>query len=230
MSFAAPRTPFGDFLLSFALLIGALSRRVDEHRERAEHSRALYDAVMNRLNKLFLRVHFAIQAHEPGRPVRTPSAACHAAAAAARAARAEAAASGASGSFGAADGMAAGVTFTGYMRLPRGFGWLARIIPEAEAHKPHLRDILNDPVLAELIATAPSVRRTLLSLCNMLGLGNFMVQPKQEAALGRYNSRQGWRAPKEPAREESAAPDGRDAPDAPDTARPASPPGRRQDE
>ena len=221
MSFAAPRTPFGDFLLSFALLIGALSRRVDEHRERAEHSRALYDAVMNRLNKLFLRVHFAIQAHEPGRPVRTPSAACHEAAAAARAARAEAAASGAAG------GMAAGVTFTGYMRLPRGFGWLARIIPEAEAHKPHLREILNDPVLAELIATAPSVRRTLLSLCNMLGLGNFMVQPAQEAALGRYDSRQGWRARKEPAREGPAAPDARDARDA---ARPACTPGRRQDE
>ena len=211
MSFAAPRNLFESFFISFALLIGKLGSCVHHNRHRTEQARPGLDAVRDRLSTMFARVQRAVLAHEAGRPIRMPSAACHEAAAAARAARA-------SDTSGASGETAPRRERARSTRLPQGFGWLLRFVPEAEAYDGWLREILNEPTLPELLAREPSVRRTLLSLCNMLGVGNFMVQPAQEAALGRYVIGRGWRVRQEPA-----------SPGAWGTARPAAA-SRRQDE
>ena len=210
MKQAAPRNPFGAFLFSFAMLIGRMSRCIDDERQRAARSELMFDAVLDRLNRMFIRVQRAIQAYEPGRPNRAPSAACHAAAAAAHATRA------------AAGEAAPERKRARRLRLPCGFGWLPRFYPDAEAFGPHLREVLNDPALPELIANVPGIRRTMLSLCNMLGVGNFMVQPAQEAALGTYQIGRGWRAPR--------VSEGRSDTRADARADAAPAPGRRQDE
>lgn len=220
-----PANPFGGFILSFALFVGGLSRCVVDFGPRSGASSLLFSAVLDRLDKLFCRVHRAVLLYEPGRPNRRPSAACMEAAAIARAERT------------ARGETAQRTTRSLGFRLPGGFGWLPRFLPEAEAYSSRLRDVLNDPALAELVANVPSVRRTLVSLCNMLGVGNFMVQPANEAVLGQYHIGRGWRARAEP-----ASPDTRHAASpAPAPARlsalapavasvPASGPGRRQDE
>lgn len=194
MSYAAPCNPFESFLLLFAALIGRMSRYVDDRRHRAEHARPVFEAVLDRLDRMFLCVQRAVERYELGRPTRAPSAACHAAAAAARAAR-DAAQSDSGEQAETAPRRTRGWGF----RLPQGFGWLPRLLPEAEGFRTQLRDVLNDPVLIELLAKEPKVRRTLRSLCNMLGLGNFIVKPAQEAALGRYVAGRGWRVRDVPA-------------------------------
>lgn len=205
---AAPANPFESFLLRFAVLIGGLSRCVGDHHRRAEQP--VYAAVLDLLDKIFTRVQRAVHAFEPGRPTRKPSAACLEAAAAARAARAAS---------GTQAETASRVTRGRGFRLPQGFGWLPRVSPEAEAYVPQMRDILNEPALAELLANAPIVRRTLLSLCNMLGVGTFKVEPTQVAALGRYDVRRGWRVREKPS-----------ARDAGETARPGPSLDRPQNE
>ena len=59
---------------------------------------------------------------------------------------------------------------TDAIRLPSGFGWLAQYTHGATACAGHLEALLAAPVMAELIATAPSVGRVLRPLCRMLGV------------------------------------------------------------
>jgi hypothetical protein len=55
--------------------------------------------------------------------------------------------------------------------LPRQFGWLVPLVPEALVYRALLESLLLDPEMAALLAAAPgAMRRPLRSLCRMLGL------------------------------------------------------------
>ncbi len=59
--------------------------------------------------------------------------------------------------------------------LPRKFGWLLKLVPDAVQYRGQLENLLRDPEMAALLAAAPGpMARPLRSLCNMLGL----VQPE----------------------------------------------------
>ncbi len=64
------------------------------------------------------------------------------------------------------------------LRLPRGFAWLVRRVPQAAAAASQLQHLLADPAMADLLASAPQAGRLLRPLCQMLG-----VRPP--SALGR---------------------------------------------
>jgi hypothetical protein len=54
-------------------------------------------------------------------------------------------------------------------RLPRSFGWLQPLVPEAVQFRAQLEHLLRDPEMAALLAAAPaSLARPLRSLCRML--------------------------------------------------------------
>jgi hypothetical protein len=54
-------------------------------------------------------------------------------------------------------------------RLPRQFGWLLPLLPDAVAYRSQLEQLLADPEMAALLAAAPaSLRRPIRSLCWML--------------------------------------------------------------
>ena len=55
-------------------------------------------------------------------------------------------------------------------RLPEGFAWLVRVVPEAAGYGSQLQHLLSDPDMAALIAAAPQMRRHLRPLCRMLGI------------------------------------------------------------
>ena len=55
-------------------------------------------------------------------------------------------------------------------RLPRRFGWLVRLAPEAEAYGEQVQDLLADPEMAALLAGSPQASRILRPLCRMLGI------------------------------------------------------------
>jgi hypothetical protein len=55
-------------------------------------------------------------------------------------------------------------------RLPRGFAWLVRLVPEAAVRGSQLRHLLTEPEMAALIAAAPQAGRLLRPLCRMLGV------------------------------------------------------------
>ena len=54
-------------------------------------------------------------------------------------------------------------------RLPRGFAWLVRLVPEAASGAAQLRHLLAEPEMADLIAD-PRMGRLLRPLCRMLGV------------------------------------------------------------
>ena len=55
-------------------------------------------------------------------------------------------------------------------RLPRGFAWLVRRLPQAAAAASQLQYLLADPAMADLLAAAPQAGRLLRPLCRMLGV------------------------------------------------------------
>ncbi len=55
-------------------------------------------------------------------------------------------------------------------RLPRGFAWLLRRLPQAAAAASQLQHLLADPAMADLLAAAPQAGRLLRPLCQMLGV------------------------------------------------------------
>jgi hypothetical protein len=55
-------------------------------------------------------------------------------------------------------------------RLPRGFGWLIRLVPEAAVSGSQLQYWMEDPELVALLARAPQAGRILRSLCRMLAI------------------------------------------------------------
>ncbi|MBV8574557.1 MAG: hypothetical protein JOZ58_05875, partial [Acetobacteraceae bacterium] len=56
------------------------------------------------------------------------------------------------------------------LALPRGFGWLLRVVPEARQTGGQVQFWMNDPELPELLAKAPQLGRPLRSLCYMMGI------------------------------------------------------------
>ena len=55
--------------------------------------------------------------------------------------------------------------------LPKTFGWLLPLVPDAVVFRAQLDSLLRDPGMAELMQAAPaSLARPLRSLCRMLGL------------------------------------------------------------
>jgi hypothetical protein len=54
--------------------------------------------------------------------------------------------------------------------LPRTYGWLVPLVPDAVAFRAQLEDLFRDPAMVELMQAAPaSLARPLRSLCRMLG-------------------------------------------------------------
>src|SRR5271167_50192 len=67
-------------------------------------------------------------------------------------------------------------------RLPRKFGWLLPLVPDAASYRSQLEILLRDPEMAALLAAAPaSLGRPLRSLCWMLRLPppDILVLPKR---------------------------------------------------
>ncbi len=56
------------------------------------------------------------------------------------------------------------------LRLPRGFAWLVRRLPQAASAASQLQHLLADPAMADLLAAAPQAGRLLRPLCQMLGV------------------------------------------------------------
>jgi hypothetical protein len=74
--------------------------------------------------------------------------------------------------------------------LPKEFGWLLKLVPDAVGYRAHLERLLAAPEMAELLAAAPaSLRRPVRSLCWMLAISPPPVlakpakprKPRQEA-------------------------------------------------
>ncbi len=56
-------------------------------------------------------------------------------------------------------------------KLPRTFGWLLKLVPEAVQYRGQLEHLLRDPDMVALLEAAPvPMRRALRPLCRMLGL------------------------------------------------------------
>jgi hypothetical protein len=55
-------------------------------------------------------------------------------------------------------------------RLPRSFGWLVRLAPEAACYRSQLCHLLSDPEMAALLSAAPQTQRVLRPLCHMLAI------------------------------------------------------------
>ncbi len=67
------------------------------------------------------------------------------------------------------------------LRLPRGFAWLVRRLPQAASAASQLQHLLADPAMADLLAAAPQAGRLLRPLCQMLGV---RPPPAAEPVLG----------------------------------------------
>jgi hypothetical protein len=55
-------------------------------------------------------------------------------------------------------------------RLPGGFAWLVRLVPEAAGYGGQLQHLLSDPEVAAMLAAMPGAGRVLRPLCRMLGV------------------------------------------------------------
>ena len=56
------------------------------------------------------------------------------------------------------------------LRLPRGFGWLLRLVPETVGYGGQVQHLLADPEMTALLAASPQARRILRPLCHMLAI------------------------------------------------------------
>ncbi len=55
-------------------------------------------------------------------------------------------------------------------RLPEGFAWLIRLVPQAAGYAGQVQALLSDPQMAALLEAAPQAGRVLRPLCRMLAL------------------------------------------------------------
>lgn len=56
------------------------------------------------------------------------------------------------------------------MRLPVGFAWLLRLVPEAAGHASQWQFLLSDPEMVALLEQVPRLHRMVRPLCRMLGV------------------------------------------------------------
>ena len=73
------------------------------------------------------------------------------------------------------------------LQLPRGFGWLLRLVRETAAYSGQVETLLADPEMAALLATSPQARRILRPLCPHAGdpAGAGARSPTPPQAAGR---------------------------------------------
>jgi hypothetical protein len=76
--------------------------------------------------------------------------------------------------------------------LPKGFGWLVLLAPEASCFADELRDMVEDPEVAEQLAAAPQIAKLFRPIGNMLGVQSDLIgsgprglsrRPEQEPNL-----------------------------------------------
>ena len=65
------------------------------------------------------------------------------------------------------------------VRLPHVRRWLLRLIPQAEAERAHLEDLLRDPTTQERLAADPRLGRLLRPLGWMLGVDRALLPPSR---------------------------------------------------
>ena len=63
------------------------------------------------------------------------------------------------------------------IRLPRSWRWLSRLVPQAEAERERLEEMLRDPAMAERLAADPRLGRILRPLGWMLGVERALLPP-----------------------------------------------------
>jgi hypothetical protein len=92
-------------------------------------------------------------------------------------------------------------------KLPRKFGWLLKLVPEAVQYRGQLEHLLRDPEMAALLEAAPvPMARALRPLCRMLGVDLPPILAPPAAA------RPETQAPPAPAREAGGGDADRPAP------------------
>ena len=64
-------------------------------------------------------------------------------------------------------------------RLPRARGWLSRLVPQAEAERAHLEEMLADPATQAQLAADPRLGRLLRPLGWMLGVERALLPPSR---------------------------------------------------
>ena len=147
MTAAAALHPFLAFLERLALLVDGLGETIAGRREWDRLEQPLYASALMRLQRLFACVHRAVLAGLSGQPPRTVPFRAGASSGRARRRRVP----------------------PGEVPLPRGSGWLVRLAPGTQIYGLTLGELLSDPSLVALLANAPGARRSLRSLCVMLG-------------------------------------------------------------
>jgi len=65
------------------------------------------------------------------------------------------------------------------IRLPRSWRWLSRLVPQAEAERGHLEELLRDPATQERLAADPRLGRILRPLGWMLGVDRALLPPSR---------------------------------------------------
>ena len=65
------------------------------------------------------------------------------------------------------------------VRPPRSWRWLSRLVPQAEAERAQLEDLLRDPAMAERLAADPRLGRILRPLGWMLGVERALLPPSR---------------------------------------------------
>ena len=84
-------------------------------------------------------------------------------------------------------------------RLPEGFAWVVRLVPEAACSASQLQHLLEDPQVAALIEAAPPMGRLLRPLCRMLGVRPPPgLTPPRPAAAGQVRPVAPARPPERP--------------------------------
>ena len=63
------------------------------------------------------------------------------------------------------------------VRPPRSWRWLSRLVPQAEAERAQLEDLLRDPATQERLAADPRLGRILRPLAWMLGVDRALLPP-----------------------------------------------------
>lgn len=59
--------------------------------------------------------------------------------------------------------------------LPKDFGWLVLLAPQASCYADELRDMLDDPEVAEQLAAVPQIAKLLRPIGNMLGVHSDLI-------------------------------------------------------
>ncbi|MBV8522230.1 MAG: hypothetical protein JOY71_08900 [Acetobacteraceae bacterium] len=75
-------------------------------------------------------------------------------------------------------------------RLPCGFGWLLRLVPESAAFAGQVEHLLADPEMAALLAGSPQAGLLLQPLCRMLGIrpGPELASPPRRRPASRADA------------------------------------------